>query len=83
MFRPENDEKLRIDPSNDVITFNPKVTNELLRQLIEMKGFYSLEKPGDFSTIVDVHYLVKRIVIWHEFETQHYSKILHLTKNCD
>jgi hypothetical protein len=63
MFRPENDEKLRIDPSNDVITFNPKVTNELLRQLIEMKGFYSLEKPGDFSTIVDVHYLVKRIVI--------------------
>jgi hypothetical protein len=63
MFRTENDEKLRFDSSNDVITFNPKVTNELLRQLIEMKGFYSLEKPGDFSTIVDVHYLVKRIVI--------------------
>ena len=33
------------------------MTNELLRQLIELRGFYSLEKPGDFNGIVDVQYL--------------------------
>ena len=33
------------------------MTNELLRQLIELRGFYSLEKPGDFNSIVDVQFL--------------------------
>ena len=34
-----------------------QVTNELFRAMIENNGFYSLEKPGEYSNLIDMKYM--------------------------
>jgi len=42
------------DKCDAYLRFVLKITNEIVRQLMAMKGFYSLDKPGDFTNIVDI-----------------------------